>query len=529
MTVHAAASISAAIAVAVTLFDAAPVAEAASAPSHTVHGAPTTRRVAPGRSTQTSRHQHHMHSTKGATTSTEASTRHTKHPSKPHDHGKSQDDGKSGKVLGAPSAATGPGNLQGKLPLYKPVANTFRQRGRIGVPDGLQPKYYLPKQPPEGTMGRLTPFVQRYWRRDFFWVAVAGLGYLTVPEDYYESFFTLVDGAEPDYDGAIGLLSLAAVRDEDIDRVHYPMPPGVGYRYQANVAPANVANPGGKLPVFAEMAGDTTRLGRLGVPANLRPRITLLSTPVGSIHDRLLAFVQRPWKGTFVWVAIAELGYVTVPEANYGRFLELVIGTQPNYEAVVGLLSAAAVHDEDQDREHDPKPPDAAYRYEAKTAPTEPLAGAAACSFEPFVERKWNGSFVWVLIPQTGNVTVPDDFFDRFSTPASKEPANYAEACAVLEEAAATDTIVAAIPAAEPGAQSASREVCGLEPFIERKWNRPYVWVLIPQTGNVTVPEDLYDRFYTLVSSEPPNYRVACTLLTAAAAADTVAVASNDN
>jgi hypothetical protein len=26
------------------------------------------------------------------------------------------------------------------------------------------------------------------------------------------------------------------------------------------------------------------------------------------------------------------------------------------------------------------------------------------------------------------------------------------------------------------------------------------------------VPEDLYDRFYTLVSSEPPNYRGACTL-----------------
>ena len=490
MTVHAAASISAAIAVAVTLFDVAPAAEAASAPSRTVHTAPTIRRVAPARSNQTSRHQHHMRSTKRATTSSEASTRHTNHPSK--DYGKSQDYGKSGKVLGAPSAGMGPGQLQGKFPLYKPVANTFRQRGRIGVPDGLQPKYYVPKQPPVGTMGRLTPFVQRYWRRDFFWVAVAGLGYLTVPEDYYETFFTFVDGAEPDYDGAIGLLSLAAVRDEDIDRVHYPMPPGVSYRYQANVAPANVANPGGKLPVFAEMAGDKSHLGRLGVPANLRPRITLLGTPVGSVHDRLLAFVQRPWKGRFVWVAIAGLGYVTVPEANYGRFLELVIGAQPNYEAVEGLLSAAAVHDEDQDREHYPKPPDAAYRYEAKT---EPLAGAAACSFEPFVERKWNRRFVWVLIPQTGNVTVPDDFFDRFYTPVSDEPPNYPKACAVLEEAAATDTIVAAIPAAEPESQSARPEACGLEPFIERKWNRPFVWVLIPQTGNVTVPEDLYDRF----------------------------------
>ena len=38
-----------------------------------------------------------------------------------------------------------------------------------------------------------------------------------------------------------------------------------------------------------------------------------------------------------------------------------------------------------------------------------------------------------------------------------------------------------------------------------------------------------YDRFYTLVSSEPANYRGACNLLTTAAAADTVAVASIDN
>ena len=461
MTIHAAASISAAIAVAVMLFDGACAAEAASrTPPRTLQRTPIIRRVAPGHSSQMARHQHHTRHTKSETTSTEGSTRHT-NSSKPHDDAKSHDYEKSGKAFGSPSAAAGPGKLQGKLPLYKPVANTFRQRGRLGVPDGLQPRYYVPKQPPEGTVGRLTPFVQRYWRRGFFWVAVAGLGYLTVPEDYYESFLTFVDGAAPDYDGAIGLLSLAAVRDEDIDRVHYPMPPGFTYRYQASVAPANVANPGGKLPVFAEMPGDKTHLGRLGVPANLRPRITLLGTPAGSIHDRLLAFVQRPWKGTFVWVAVAGLGYVTVPEANYGRFLELVIGAQPNYEAAVGLLSAAAVRDEDQDREHYPKPPDAAYRYEAKTAPGEGLAGAAACSFEPFVERKWNRPFDWVLIPQTGNVTVPDDYFDRFYAPVSDEPPNYPKACAVLEEAAATDTIVAPIPIAEPASQSASREACG--------------------------------------------------------------------
>jgi hypothetical protein len=521
MTVHAAASISAAIAMAATLFDAASSAQAYHrAPARTVYRAPTIHRVAPGHSTHTTLH-HNVRPTKHATPSA-ASTgmRHTKHPSSPHDYGK------AGKALNTPSSTVAPAKLQGKLPLYKPVANTFRQRGRIGVPDGLQPKYSLPKQPQVGTKGRLSPFVQRYWRRAFIWVAVAGLGYLTVPEDYYERFLTFVDGDEPDYDGAIDLLSLAAVRDEDTDRVHYPMPPGVSYSYQANVAPANVADPGGKPPVSAEMGGDKTHLGRLAIPSNLRARITLLGTPVKSIHDRLRAFVQRPWKGEFVWVAVGGLGYLTVPEKHYARFLELVIGAQPNYEAVVGLLSAAAVGDEDPDRERYAMPPEAAYRYEAKTAPSERLASAAACSLEPFVERKWNRPFVWVLIPQTGNVTVPDDYFDRFFTPVSDEPPDYPKACAVLAEAAATDTIVAAIPIAEPDAQSASREACGLDPFIERKWNRPFVWVLIPQTGNVTVPEDLYDRFYTFVSGEPPNYRGACALLARSAAADTIAVAS---
>ena len=61
---------------------------------------------------------------------------------------------------------------------------------------------------------------------------------------------------------------------------------------------------------------------------------------------------------------------------------------------------------------------------------------------------------------------------------------------------------------------------------MERKWNHPFVWVQIPQTGNVTVPEDYYDRFYTLVGQEPPNYHSACKLLAEALAADTVAPAT---
>jgi hypothetical protein len=91
---------------------------------------------------------------------------------------------------------------------------------------------------------------------------------------------------------------------------------------------------------------------------------------------------------------------------------------------------------------------------------------------------------------------------------------------------AARDTIVPLWPLAPASDQLATTDACGVEPFIERRWNMPFVWVLFPQTGNVTVPEDYYDRFYALVSADPPNYQRACRLLTAAAAADTVAVAS---
>ena len=106
-----------------------------------------------------------------------------------------------------------------------------------------------------------------------------------------------------------------------------------------------------------------------------------------------------------------NVGTVSVIETKAAR--RRAWGKQPNFEVVVGLLSVAAVRDE-EDRQHHPMPPDAAYRRQAKTAPTIPLASTATCSFEPFVERKWNRQFVWVLIPQTGNVTVPDDYFDRF-------------------------------------------------------------------------------------------------------------------
>jgi hypothetical protein len=50
----------------------------------------------------------------------------------------------------------------------------------------------------------------------------------------------------------------------------------------------------------------------------------------------------------------------------------------------------------------------------------------------------------------------------------------------------------------------------------------------VPQTGNVTVPEDAYDRFYGYASAEPPNYPAACKVLVEAAAADTVMTTALD-
>ena len=50
----------------------------------------------------------------------------------------------------------------------------------------------------------------------------------------------------------------------------------------------------------------------------------------------------------------------------------------------------------------------------------------------------------------------------------------------------------------------------------------------VPQTGNVTVPEDSYDRFYGYASAEPPNYPAACKVLVEAAAADTVMTTALD-
>jgi len=160
-----------------------------------------------------------------------------------------------------------------------------------------------------------------------------------------------------------------------------------------------------------------------------------------ALRSRLLPFVQRHWRRAFVWAVVAGVGYLTIPELYYDRFYSCVNVDNPDYECAVDLLSAAAFNEEKETaRVRYPMPPNATYKHTANAAPSpEPNA----CTFDPFVERKWSRAFVWVQIPEVGNVTVPEDYYDRFFADIGKAPPDYAAACKLLAEALADDTVAA--------------------------------------------------------------------------------------
>jgi hypothetical protein len=206
----------------------------------------------------------------------------------------------------------------------------------------------------------------------------------------------------------------------------------------------------GKLPVVKAAAGNAHLVGRLNVPKNFKPKLTLAHAPNGNLKLRLAPFVQRHWKKSFFWVAVAGLGYITVPELYYDRFYRCAGVDDPDYEGCISVLSYAALEEEDQmvGRVRTTMPGTAAYRYTAKVEPAP--EAKQTCSLEPFVDRQWNRSFVWVQIPQTGNVTVPEDYYDRFYGKVGGEPPNYVAACQVLVEAAAADTVATTAPDLNP-------------------------------------------------------------------------------
>jgi hypothetical protein len=214
------------------------------------------------------------------------------------------------------------------------------------------------------------------------------------------------------------------------------------------VAPARGPGSGklafAKLPLFKASAGKANLVGRLSVPTGLKPKLTLAHVPNANFKLRLAPFVQRQWQKAFFWVAIAGVGYLTVPELYYDRFYRCARVDDPDYEECISVLSYAALEEEEIYRVRTPMPSTAAYRYTAKVEPT--AEARQTCSFQPFVERQWNRSFVWVQIPQTGNVTVPEDYYEQFTSKLGTEPPNYPGACKVLVEAAAADTVATTSP-----------------------------------------------------------------------------------
>ena len=217
-----------------------------------------------------------------------------------------------------------------------------------------------------------------------------------------------------------------------------------GFVHQSSLKPAKLNF--AKLPVHKAVADKAHIVGRLAVPKNnFKPRLVLAHAPRADLNPRFKPFVQRHWKKAFFWVAVAGVGYVTVPELYYDRFYRCSNADNPDYDQCVSILSYAALEEEELiGRVRKPMPSTAAYRYTATVVPSQ--EAKETCSFEPFVERQWNRSFVWVQIPETGNVTVPEDVYDRFYGKAGGEPPNYPAACKVLVEAAAADTVATTGP-----------------------------------------------------------------------------------
>jgi len=288
-----------------------------------------------------------------------------------------------------------------------------------------------------------------------------------------------------------------------------------------------------RLPVQKAAVGSAFLKGRMVVPKNMKPKLTLTHAPGKKFHHNFSPFVQRHWKKAFFWVAVAGIGYVTIPQLYYDRFYTCVNVDDPIWDDCSYILSSAALEEEEVVRVS--MPASAKYRYTAKAAPQ---SDCPSCQWNRFVERKWNQSFAWVKLPEVGNVTVPEAYYDRFYTYAGANPPNYPQACQVLQDAAAVTDEKGAVRISMPSDASYRYEAdtaptqecksCTLQPFVERKWNKEYVWVQVPQTGNVTVPEDSYDRFYGYASAEPPNYPAACKVLVEAAAADTVMTTALD-
>ena len=192
------------------------------------------------------------------------------------------------------------------------------------------------------------------------------------------------------------------------------------------------------LPARLTVAANGLRLGRIAPPANLVTRLTLAAPRAGFLANRFKPFLQRHWRTAFFWVAIPTIGYLTIPDHAYDRFVTFVSGSDPDYDGAVKYLSQVAVTEDSNYvvRVAQNEVPPVRHVVDVEPAPIYDQR------FTPFVNRKWNSESVTISVPRIGNVTCPVAIVDQVKPLLTQNPPKFDEALALIEEAAAADTVV---------------------------------------------------------------------------------------
>ena len=212
----------------------------------------------------------------------------------------------------------------------------------------------------------------------------------------------------------------------------------------ANTLATNLRNNAGilrstpALPSRLTVAAAGLRLGRIAPPANLITKLSLSAPKQGFVVNRFKPFLQRHWRSAFFWIAIPTVGYLTVPDHAYERFVTFVSGQEPDYDGAVTYLSQVAVAEESSRvvRLAPSEVPEVRHVVEVAPAPVYDQR------FTPFVNRKWNTDIWSFSVPRIGIVTCPVALRGQVQELLAQSPPKYDNVLALIEEAAAADTVV---------------------------------------------------------------------------------------
>ena len=212
----------------------------------------------------------------------------------------------------------------------------------------------------------------------------------------------------------------------------------------ANTLATNLRNNAGilrstpALPSRLTVAAAGLRLGRIAPPANLITKLSLSAPKQGFVVNRFKPFLQRHWRSAFFWIAIPTVGYLTVPDHAYERFVTFVSGQEPDYDGAVTYLSQVAVAEESSRvvRLAPSEVPEVRHVVEVAPAPVYDQR------FAPFVNRKWNTDIWSFSVPRIGIVTCPVALRGQVQELLAQSPPKYDNVLALIEEAAAADTVV---------------------------------------------------------------------------------------